>query len=91
MNMEFYRTRGQLRPNAGRAWKNGAKKLANHRYATEKNYRRQSVQEKSGVKPRKLWGYGKTRYRGLKKNGAEVYALANFYMARDKLLKLSPC
>ena len=34
-----------------------------------------------------LWGYRKTRYRGLRKNGAQVYALvalANFYMARDK-------
>lgn len=35
-----------------------------------------------------LWGYRKVRYRGLEKNAAQVYALfalANFYMARDKL------
>ena len=36
-----------------------------------------------------LWGYRKTRYRGLSKNAAQVYtlaALANFYLARDSLL-----
>ena len=38
-----------------------------------------------------LWGYRKTRYRGLKKNATQVYTLftlANFYMARKKLLAL---
>ena len=38
-----------------------------------------------------LWGYRKTRYRGLEKNGAQMFALfglANFYMVRKKLLEL---
>ena len=39
-----------------------------------------------------LWGYRKTRYRGLRKNAAQVYtlfALANFYMARKKLIAVA--
>ena len=35
-----------------------------------------------------LWGYRKVRYRGLEKNGAQVFALfalANFYLARREL------
>lgn len=38
-----------------------------------------------------LWGYRKTRYRGLAKNGAQMFALfglANFYMVRKELLEL---
>ena len=39
------------------------------------------------IKP--LWGYRRTRYRGLGKNAAQVYtlaALANFYLARASRL-----
>ena len=38
-----------------------------------------------------LWGYGKVHYRGLAKNGAQVFtlfALANIYLARRELAAL---
>ena len=65
----------------------------------DKEYSRECGRTRSRVEHvfgavKNLWGYRKARYRGLRKNGAQVYALvalANFYMARDKLLKLSPC
>ncbi len=51
------------------------------------NRTRARVEHPFGV-VKHLWGYRKTRYRGLRKNAAQVYtlfALANFYMARKKL------
>ena len=51
---------------------------------------RAQVEHAFGV-VKNLWGYRKTRYRGLAKNGAHLFALfglANFYMVREKLLKL---
>jgi IS5 family transposase len=38
---------------------------------------------------KRLWGFGKVRYRGLAKNTARVYsafALANLYLLRRRLL-----
>lgn len=38
-----------------------------------------------------LWGYSKTRYRGIDKNAAQqftLFALANLYLVRKKILKL---
>lgn len=52
------------------------------------NRTRARVEHPFGV-VKHLWGYRKVRYRGLRKNAAQVYtlfALANFYMARKKLL-----
>ena len=51
---------------------------------------RSHVEHAFGV-VKNLWGYRKTRYRCLAKNGAQLFALfglANFYMVREKLLKL---
>ena len=42
---------------------------------------------------KRLWGHSKVRYRGLQKNGAQfftLFALANIYLVRKKLIKLSP-
>ena len=55
------------------------------------NRTRARVEHPFGV-VKHLWGYGKTRYRGLRKNAAQVYtlfALANFYMARKKLIAVA--
>ena len=54
------------------------------------NSTRARVEHAFGV-VKNLWGYRKTRYRGLAKNGAQMFALfglANFYMVRKKLLEL---
>lgn len=42
---------------------------------------------------KRLWGHSKVRYRGLHKNGCQfltLFALANLYLVRKKLLKLHP-
>ena len=55
------------------------------------NRTRARVEHPFGV-VKHLWGYRKTRYRGLRKNAAQVYtlfALANFYMARKKLIAVA--
>ena len=56
----------------------------------ENNRIRARVEHPFGV-VKHLWGYRKTRYRGLARNAAQVYtlfALANFYMARKELARL---
>ena len=56
----------------------------------ENNRIRARVEPPFGV-VKHLWGYRKTRYRGLARNAAQVYtlfALANFYMARKELARL---
>ena len=63
---------------------------ADRSFNKKSNRTRARVEHPFGI-IKHLWGYRKTRYRGLKKNAAQVYiliALANFYMARKKLLAL---
>ena len=61
---------------------------ADQSFNKKSNRTRAKVEHPFGV-IKHLWGYRKTRYRGLSKNAAQVYtlaALANFYLARDSLL-----
>jgi IS5 family transposase len=69
-----------------------------HRHAPLKEHWKRINRTRSRVRARgehafhvvkRLWGFSKVRYRGLKKNTARVYAafaLANLYMLRRKLL-----
>ncbi len=60
---------------------------ADQSFNKKSNRTRARVEHTFGV-IKHLWGYRRTRYRGLAKNAAQVYtlaALANFYLARDSL------
>ncbi len=60
---------------------------ADQSFNKKSNRTRARVEHTFGV-IKHLWGYRRTRYRGLGKNAAQVYtlvALANFYLARDSL------
>ena len=57
---------------------------ADRSFNRKSNRTRSRVEHAFGV-VKHLWGYRKVRYRGLEKNGAQVFtlfALANFYLAR---------
>ncbi len=64
--------------------------------AREKSFNRLANSVRSRVEHafgvvKNLWGHRKVRYRGLAKNGAQMFtlfALANYYMVRKKLLDL---
>ena len=58
---------------------------ADQSFNKKSNRTRSRVEHTFGV-IKHLWGYCKTRYRGLDKNAARVYTRANFYLARDSLL-----
>ena len=61
---------------------------ADQSFNKKSNRTRVRVEHNFGV-IKHLWGYRRTRYRGLAKNTAQVYApaaLANLYLARDSLL-----
>jgi IS5 family transposase len=64
-------------------------------YQEEVNNKRSSVRskvERPFLVVKHLWGYTKTRYRGLFKNGMRLYAsfmLANVFLARKPLLQLA--
>ena len=56
----------------------------------DKSFNRESNRTRSRVEHtfgeiKHLWGYRKVRYRGLEKNAAQVFALANFYLVRQAL------
>ncbi len=60
---------------------------ADQSFNRKSNRTRARVEHTFGV-IKHLWGYRRTRYRGLDKNAVQVYtllALANFYLARDSL------
>ena len=60
---------------------------ADRSFNRKSNRTRSRVEHAFGV-VKHLWGYRKVRYRGLEKNGAQVFtlfALANFYLARREL------
>ncbi|MYH08129.1 MAG: transposase, partial [Rhodothermaceae bacterium] len=64
---------------------------ADQSFNKKSNRTRARVEHTFGV-IKHLWGYRRTRYRGLAKNAAQVYtlaALANFYLARDSLLTVA--
>ena len=61
---------------------------ADQAYNRECNRTRAKVEHAFGI-VKHLWGYRKTRYRGLDKNASRLtlmFALANFYMARKPLI-----
>ena len=73
-----------------RVLRKGTRKLncADQSFNKKSNRTRARVAHTFGV-IKHLWCDRKTRYRGLRKNAAQVYtlaALANFYLARDSLL-----
>lgn len=84
---------------AGRRWRVSVKAKKNkplnglEKYWNKsRNKIRAKVEHVFGV-VKNLWGYRKVRYRGLFKNQCQIetlMALANLFLARDKLLKTSP-
>ena len=86
--------RGQAAVARGVDWRVNRKARRGKRLScADRSFNRKSNRTRSRVEHafgvvKHLWGYRKVRYRGLEKNGAQVFALfalANFYLARREL------